>query len=273
MSVKVLYIIGTPYCGSTLLGYQMGSNPRCASIGEVWNRVFREYHYGECATCGKDCRYLTDAFLDGLTLETVYPRFAELFGVSVLLDGSKSVEHYKAITAAIEGNSDIYIRPVILYRSPVEYHASGRARGFEKQIGEWASVYREALNATANNPPRLIISHDDYVNNNDGYLSFLCGFAGMNYNDNMVEYWNHEHHALGGSKVANLSINEAEYTARMKQVFKPEIYELERDAFYKRIRVRNKAHDVLTEREIEEISGHAETQQVFNELQEMRLIL
>jgi len=272
---NVVFILGASYCGSTLLGYQLGSLKNCVSIGEVsqWTSPDRGYiEYSRCSSCRTNCKYITDEFLHGTDINNVYYRYAELFDVTNMVDSSKSPWYFRQhVLPAWGGRANII--PLIMYKSPLEFYASARIRKREDKIGVWGTFYEQALLATANIDNTIVLSYKDFATENEAWLKYLCGIIGEEYEPGIVEYWNYEHHQMGGNNMTNLNTNESVYDKAIADVFDEDIYKLERNAYYKKISYMEKAKDVLPKSEYDSISRHDEMNEIFAELEQNKTAL
>ena len=239
--INVIAIMGMPYCGSTLFAYQLGSLTNCAAIGELYNWAFRNYgtgkpiSYGQCATC-ENCEHLTPEFREALTAENVYQKYSELFEVTNLIDGSKVVPYYRDIVfPQYAQRTDVKIIPVILYKSPLESCASSKIHEGKLDDESWCSVYEDALSATEAMRNRIILSYKDFVINNAVFLKYFCDLLGETYTPNIVEYWNFEHHHLGGNSVTHISLNDERHGEYTRNALGADVYEMERAAYHKKI--------------------------------------
>ncbi|MGB3767629.1 MAG: sulfotransferase [Phormidesmis sp.] len=63
MKKKVVFIMGTAHCGSTLLTLVLGSHSNCRALGEVSNLPeFHRNHQSPCSVCKGECSFWQSAF-------------------------------------------------------------------------------------------------------------------------------------------------------------------------------------------------------------------
>lgn len=77
MKKKVVFIMGTAHCGSTLLTLVLGSHSNCRALGEVSN--LPEFHRQErspCSVCQGDCQFWGNT-LSNQDMQTLSQGFAE----------------------------------------------------------------------------------------------------------------------------------------------------------------------------------------------------
>jgi hypothetical protein len=121
MKVCVLGIIGTSYCGSTLLDVVLNSHPKVTGIGEAYRLVGSHYQefvaQGQkprCYICGDDCRVFPAKGLP-LTFERLHRNPAERMRVQWVVDSSKVVNVFRDAEKARSADAYCY---VILIKRP-----------------------------------------------------------------------------------------------------------------------------------------------------------
>lgn len=140
MVARHVAICGMSFCGSTLLGFLLGSLPAVTNVGESHNLVFSRHgmHPGAaggsgpdlagmapCALCGEQpCPLWTPAFRHNLAEEPVgwYAKLAAQAGTPFLLSSDKS--HAKLSGLDPFGRHDV----IVLFKSPSVAWASARRR-------------------------------------------------------------------------------------------------------------------------------------------------
>src|SRR5689334_17393254 len=131
-----VFILGTPYCGSTLLGNALNAHPAMTFVGEL-NRLplykqfegerFREGQYvSECAICGSREPYACSLWTHELLTRLEQVGAVWLFDVlrdvcrtPLLLDGSKNARWLRYLFNS--GKRREHIRVLHCVRSPFSF--------------------------------------------------------------------------------------------------------------------------------------------------------
>lgn len=234
-SIKVVFILGTGHCGSTLLDMLLGAHPKIEGLGEVLN-IFR----GMSCTCGKKdykCSFWVEAsntlslkhfdifrkkidflidrkqFLrktDRMPVDyMVYIRENEqLFtnvlnasGAEILVDSSKSTAR-----VALLSSSEI-IEPVLIHLV-----RDGRAVtwSYMKKYGHplrcmmnWMlyNIKASILIRRYSSLEHIFIRYEDLATHPDIVLRELMKKLNLPYNEDMLDFRNSEQHQIGGNRM------------------------------------------------------------------------
>lgn len=141
---RLIGIVGTTYCGSTVLSRMLAAYPAVASAGEVQHilKPGGRAKYSPCSVCYDQCPVFTRAMIDRCTEATLYHKVAAAFDKPILVVSDKSPASYRrfAEPKTMEG--------IVLYRRPEGYATS--ARRYEganplQAARTWARLYAQAL--------------------------------------------------------------------------------------------------------------------------------
>ncbi|MUN35063.1 hypothetical protein [Actinomadura litoris] len=189
-----VFVVGTLFSGSTLLGRDMTTRIRSAHyVGELNNFTqMPGYSHkdagqecGPCSLLGKECRHFTAALRERASYDDIlgmHRHFARSLGVSVVVDGSKYVTWLRR---AIEQQSAdpthrAPVNVIVTARNPIAFAISHRNRTGEplwRGAGIWRDTYVDALR-TVNTYglPHMVVRYEDYMARPERSLERLAGF-------------------------------------------------------------------------------------------------
>lgn len=219
-----LFILGTPYCGSTLLGNALNAHPSMRMIGEV-NRLpfyeqfewIPEQYTKTCAVCGThetyDCPVWGDELFSKLDGHGPAMLYDLLRGDTqdVLVDGSKNVRWLRTVLDD-RGGDTRGIKVVHCVRNPVSFANSYRTHHVEPLTTgceEWRNTFYDLFRTCSNyGVPVLTIQYEQFAFNPEESLTRVCEFVGLEYDEAMLRYWHAPIHALGGNYSAYLKFSD-----------------------------------------------------------------
>ncbi|HZE67167.1 MAG TPA: hypothetical protein VE081_11075 [Sporichthyaceae bacterium] len=180
MSVASVFLVGTAFCGSTLLGRDLTSYLADTHyIGEMNNLTqYPGLHHRTsergchpCEVLHQDCPYFTDELVKANSFADIAALHASLgasLGASVVIDGSKHVAWLQVAMAQVVGRNSA-LRPAVLIatRNPIAFALSFRHRHavplWEAGV-IWRDTYVDALR-TANGwgLPSMVVRYEDFM--------------------------------------------------------------------------------------------------------------
>jgi hypothetical protein len=219
---KVVFIMSQGHSGSTVLSLILGSHPEIFGLGEL---AHLERHQPKvCGICPDTCEFwrkraslpiLRRYFAPEMNFRvisreaqryrrSIYSYLAEWFGYSIFVDSSK----YPG-----------WIRGQLRYRrnwqsmTPILIHLTrdGRAvinsylrkfpdMGVETVTGRWLRSTSKNLELYEEfEGPKLCIAYEDVASRPEEMIGRLCRFLDIEYFPDMLNYWEHEHHQIGGN--------------------------------------------------------------------------
>jgi len=211
------YILGTAYCGSTLLGASLNQHPLVAYVGELSrssgfvDRFSLDNTPAECMEClisQKKCTFISEKFIAKTTYMTpsdAHNSLRKVFKKPIVVDGSK---HPAWLRIAHFENTSTEIKVIILSRSPSSYLKSCLSRGIEPLWAEanaWRDNYLDALRTV--NQLGLsckVVRHEDFIKNPLETLQGICQYLGVKFTKNVFNTSAFELHAFGGNPGAYL---------------------------------------------------------------------
>ncbi|GAA2157219.1 hypothetical protein GCM10009727_66910 [Actinomadura napierensis] len=198
-SLTSIFVIGTLFSGSTLMGRDMTARIKMAHyVGELNNftQVPDFSHKdsgrgcGPCSLLGKQCRHFTDALRDRVSYDDIlgmHEQFARSLGVSAIVDGSKfvawmrrAVEQRAVEQRVADRASRTAVSAIITVRNPIAFAISHRNRTGEalwRGAGIWRDTYVDALRtANFHGLPQLVVRYEDYMADRERSLERLAAF-------------------------------------------------------------------------------------------------
>lgn len=179
---SVVFVLGSPYSGSTMLGNVLNSFEDVALIGEAErHQAFGrfpdspEHYLTHCSICATRqpyaCPVWTAEAVDpaaaggGEALIRSYRRLLAAAGERVVVDSSKNVDWMAALLeAGLLGD----VRAIVVARSPFAFVVSNRARvpgkGVVWHAVGWRDIYQHTLRTLAvRGIPFLVVRHESLV--------------------------------------------------------------------------------------------------------------
>lgn len=207
---KDVFILGTAYCGSTLLGNALNGHSQIAYAGEV-SRL-PEFGVGEveelcpvCASQGRPCTLWTRDFIRQIQANgpgMVFDSYRQAAGgTPVVVDGSKHTNWFRKVMA--EGPRPRNPFVLIAVRTPFSFLDSARRRsGYDAWTAAniWRDTMFDILRTVAiHNVPHLIVRYEELATNPAASLGRVCDFLSLDFEEGMLEFWKKPLHSIGGN--------------------------------------------------------------------------
>ncbi len=227
---KVVFIMSQGHSGSTFLALVLGSHPEIFGLGEL---ARFEHHLPKiCGICENTCEYwrkraylpiLHRYFSQGWNFRvftreilryqrSIYSYLADWFDYSIFVDSSKYT---------------YWIRAQLRYRrtwksmTPILIHLTRDGRAvinsflrknpelrIEKITNRWLrSTFKQLKVYNRFDGPKCRIAYEDIASRPEEMIRRLCQFLEIEYFPNMLSYWEHEHHQIGGNTGARSLIS------------------------------------------------------------------
>lgn len=211
----VLFILGTPYSGSTALGNYLNAHPDVTFLGEV-DRFDPFNRYGgnpahrlrQCFVCDTHepyaCPYWDeDAVLRASVEGSIafgYESLLSGFPGRVLVDGSKYVRWMQDLM--LSGLS-MPVKVVVLARNPFGYALSeneATGKPYWQAAEGWRNLYEHTFRVLAKfGVGFIVIRHEDILGNPDVMMNKLYEFMGVGSGEYWRDYLSEPSHSLGGN--------------------------------------------------------------------------
>lgn len=238
MKKKLLFILGTAYCGSTLLSLILGSHSRCFNIGEISNlpRLYKE-NKAICSICEGKCNFWDDKFnkeeleklswgLSNSRINKYIPLKIEKFyrelidddifkpysliasktDADVVIDSTKSIYWIKNELTLKELNSsnfETYVLYIVRDGRAVlnSYLKRNKSLNVEKFSYLWKKRVQdnEQFFAQFASERKLKLAYESFAIKPEETLKNICTFLNINFFPSIIEYWKYDHHTISGN--------------------------------------------------------------------------
>jgi hypothetical protein len=227
---KVVFIMGAGHCGSTLLDLVLGSHSIGFSLCEL-NAIHKsvDHDKGEyfkiCSVCKNKCpiwndraseRILSLYFSRKNRFRSAVGKLTRYFfnpyniicdwtGKSMLIDSSKHPIWFKR--QLVHARIGAPIEPYLIYltrdgravvnsylRKYPERGINQIAETWKFQIGRMNSFYKHFPRNR-----RLQVRYEDLATKSEIVVKSICDFLRINYEREMLLYWQHDHHPVHGN--------------------------------------------------------------------------
>ncbi len=230
---KVVLIEGTGHCGSTLLDMMLSSHPTAFGLGElkviaedenyrkglappnqfygyadpVWTPQLLRELYGHFRKESNWVHRAVAKYRPGLLSNrtAIYRRlFSVLPGTSLLVDSSKNARYSRVALHQLRNAPDIDPFLIWIWRDPRAVINSYRRKFPDVPVAEFISRIKhmqlrrtELYNSIA--VKKAFVRYEDLCRSPEAIVHGLCDLIGVDYRSDMLTYWQHDHHHLGGN--------------------------------------------------------------------------
>ncbi len=213
---KSVFILGTPYSGSTILGRYLDLQNKIMYAGEVCRLkgYFEKYHlHGQSADCmecklsSRECMVIDkDIIKKSFSLNPIqiHNELAKKTNKPIVIDGTKYV--YWLNTALNQRPRDTKVFAIITVKHPIAFVESCRSR-FENDKMEiwqlaniWRDTYYDALRSiNTRQIPFIVIRSEDFSQDTKYTLQNVLDFLGVEENIKISLPPKRPLHAIGGN--------------------------------------------------------------------------
>lgn len=230
---QVVFILGTGYCGSTLVELVLGSHAKVFALGEISHLAYKFNNKkidkfcriceGECSFWDKKAnKLIRDAYL----LQPQNSLMRRLFNspIKSLLNRHRNIYHYLFEWS----NSDILIdssksiwwtkmqlkynyhwrkmKPILIFvvrdgRAVVNSNLrKDRTKSIEQVTQTWVQQMRTLQDFyNSFQYSKATVQYEAFATSPASVVKDLCKLLKINFTDTMLEYWKHEHHVVSGN--------------------------------------------------------------------------
>lgn len=223
--MKVIYILGTGHCGSTLLDLILGSHSNMFSLGEVYRVVSSDLPLPICDICEEECQFwkpelvtkLRKAYKPTLAVRigrkmglmerqevAFYRSLFEASKKNILVDSSKNPGWINRNGKVLESSN---IKPILLYlsrdgRAVVNsYFRKYPERGLEHIAHNWNSRVT-AINecfTSWSSESKIHIRYEELAKNPRETIKKIMDFIQTPCEEEMMRFWEKPHHLVNGN--------------------------------------------------------------------------
>lgn len=218
MCLKAMIICGAGHSGSTLLGLILGSHPSCVYVGEAKKVQFLDRKDAPtrkrvCKLCGSNCPVWSDFHWD--RDNGLYEQISHATGASCVVDSTKNIGWINARLRELR-DPDKEALLIFLVRDGRAVINSRLRKYPDKDpdilIQNWLDQLEET-HALLNDHPgkQIIVRYEELATNPEKVVREICGVGQIAYHPEMLEFYRHEHHPLGGNNGTQFLVARAQY--------------------------------------------------------------
>lgn len=223
---KVIFILGTGHCGSTLLDLLLGSHSTAFSLGEIYTVLKRNINEPLCTLCEADCdiwttelrkkliksynpsiyqRLISGFNLDKSTEALFYKYIFGETGKNILIDSSKNSGWILRNGKKISQTKNL--EPILIYlsrdgRAVVNsYYRKYPDRGL-KNISENWNKRIKSINKCYGSwdfGEKIHISYENLATEPVKTTQEILKMLKLDYEPEMMRFWEHNHHLVNGN--------------------------------------------------------------------------
>lgn len=193
---SIVFILGTPYCGSTFLASVLSRFEKVFNIGEL-DRIeglgnnenpLKDNWCKVCSCRAQPCSIFDEELIASVRRSSShferYRIFSEVGGAEVLLDGSKHA--YWLNTVCAEDKVLELARPIVLVRHPIAFVLSSHRRhaDYKRPLWKWCEIWRDTYfdllrSCSRNGLPYLIVNYETLCSAPERTVRDIIGFCGI----------------------------------------------------------------------------------------------
>lgn len=257
MKKKVLFILGTAHCGSTLLALILDSHPDCFTVGEISN--FPQLHKSGksiCSICKGTCNFWDEKFskqeLNKLSLgfsntrlnpliplkverllreavkDTVfhpYSTIAAKTSAQVIVDSTKVAQWIDAESQLPEFKQDLdaYLIHLVRDGRAIMHSYFKRERNASMTVKDFSNMWlkriaqNEALYEKFPADRRLKVAYEDLATHPEETVKQVCNFLNIPFKPDILKFWAFEHHIISGNSGTRSMIDKYHNQAEANQ--------------------------------------------------------
>ncbi|MDJ0533837.1 MAG: sulfotransferase [Xenococcaceae cyanobacterium MO_207.B15] len=235
MKKKILFILGTAHCGSTLLSLILDSSPQCFTVGELsnlprlyksnkaisqndcnfWNTKFSEDELNKLTLGLSNARIspgiplMVEKFFRELVKDDIfrpYSIIASKSSADVIIDSTKTIYWISSMLRLQELKREFDIYLLHLVRDGRAILNSYLKRRNNKSIEDISKLW---LKRVTNNEKffkdfsrgnKIQLAYEKLATKPEETTKHLCDFLGIEFIPEMINYWEYEHHIISGNR-------------------------------------------------------------------------
>ncbi|NES76455.1 MULTISPECIES: sulfotransferase [unclassified Okeania] len=246
MKKKVLFILGTAYCGSTLLSLILDSHPQCFTVGELsnlpdfnkkgklddfWSHQFSEKELHNLSLGLSNARISpaiplkVEKFFREIVNDHIfrpYSIIASKTPADIIVDSTKTIYWISSMLRLkeLKKEFDIYLLHLVRDgRAVLNSYLKKRRNMTVKEISYlW-------LERVTNNEVffdnfyknKILVRYEMLVTQLPATVQQVCDFLGIEFRPEMLDYWKYEHNIISGNTGTRTSMNKYKNSLEEKQ--------------------------------------------------------
>ncbi|MDJ0553312.1 MAG: sulfotransferase [Microcoleaceae cyanobacterium MO_207.B10] len=248
MKKKVLFILGTAYCGSTLLSLILDSHPQCFTVGELsnlpelnkkdklddfWNHQFSQKELHNLSLGLSNARispaiplkvekFFREIFNDDIFRP--YSIIASKTPADIIVDSTKTIYWISSMLQLKELNKqfDVYLLHLVRDgRAVLNSYLKKRRNMNVKKIGElWLKrvTNNEVFFDNFSTGNKILVRYEKLATQPQATTQQICNFLGIEFMPEMLSYWKYEHNIISGNRGTRASINKYQNSTEDNQI-------------------------------------------------------
>lgn len=217
LNQKVCFICGVGHSGSTLLGLILGSHRDCFYCGEAAKSRFlhnpnKPIKKRVCKICGFDCPVWGD--LNVIDSLDIYEQVSRKTEKPIAIDSTKNREWLEKQLAAIAPTT---AQPFLIFlQRDGRAVINSRIRKYpDKDVKELIENWRTQIQLTNElfqsfEHKKNKIRYEELATEPETVTRNLCDFLEIDYQPEMLHYYQQEHHPLGGNNGTQFLVTKAQ---------------------------------------------------------------
>ncbi len=239
MKNKILFILGTPLCGSTLLSLMLDSHPQCFAVGELSNlpRLYQtqkrisicedEYNFWDRQFSQKELQNLSlglanvrinpaiplkvEKFFREIVNDEIfrpYSVIATKASANVLIDSTKTVYWISEMLQRkeIKKEFDVYLLHLVRDgRAVLNSYIRRRNKSVEYLSNFWLQrvTNNEIFFENFSLGHKMLLRYEQLATTPQETMQQVCNFLGIEFSMEMIPYWKYPHHIISGNSKTN----------------------------------------------------------------------
>lgn len=235
---KVLFILGTAHCGSTLLSLILDGSPQCFAVGELsnlptiyskyskeqiafqkhlnfWILKFNEEERRQLALSLSNKRISAriplkvEKFFREIVDDPIfqpYSMIASKTSAEVLIDSTKAIYWISNMLRLKELKKEFDVCLLHLVRdgrAVLNSYLRKRKRMTSEEVSNlWLErvTKNEGFYANFSQGDKIQIAYEELATNPQKITQEICNFLKINFDPEIIDYWQYEHHVLSGNR-------------------------------------------------------------------------
>lgn len=235
MRKKILFILGTAHCGSTLLSLILDSSPQCFAVGELsnlprlyknsklfsqdncnfWNSKFSEDELNKLALVLSNARifpriplmvekFFRELFKDDLFRP--YSIIASKSSAEVIIDSTKTIYWISSMLRLQELKQEFDIYLLHLVRDGRAVLNSYLKRRNNRTVEETSKLWlkrvtdNEKFFKDFSRGNKIQLAYEELATKPQETTRHICNFLDIDFIPEMINYWKYEHHFISGNR-------------------------------------------------------------------------
>jgi hypothetical protein len=203
-----VFILGAAHSGTTLVDVVLGSNSQSSSLGELSKagRQLKQRGSLFCQFCGEECDrwFLFREMMDGHQKGLWHKALSRVFNTPFLIDSSKSLSWASAAKKAYSKDKNCRTIFIHIVRDGIScLLKTKRKKGFitPDTVKGWVAYHKNAdqFLSTVDKRDKYVFRYEDLCKSPSKKIADICHFVGMDFEESMMHFWEHEHHFVAGN--------------------------------------------------------------------------